>query len=121
MVVPGAYERRSMKLVLPVRWHHNPSTLLRKCFPYKKSEILLFEAVHGMHVMTKQQWQRISLSCRVQLRIPRQFLTPFLPKGYNCPYFNYLLHIIVFYLTQGFCFDYTKPANYVYRFSDIVM
>ena len=30
-----------------------------KYFPYKESEILLFEAAYGMRMTTKQQWQRI--------------------------------------------------------------
>ena len=29
------------------------SKFIAKYFPYKESEILLFEAVHGMHVMTQ--------------------------------------------------------------------
>ena len=38
----------------------------------------------------------------VQLRILRQLLMPCLPNGCNCPYFNFLLHIIAFYLIRGF-------------------
>ena len=61
-----------MKLALPAGCHHNP-----KYFPYKESEILLFEALYGLRVMTKQQWQRISFSHRVQLSMP---------QGYNVPH-----------------------------------
>ena len=76
------------------------SKFIVKYFPYKETEILLLEAAYGTCVMTKQQWWRISLSRHVQLRIPRQLSTPFFPKGCNCPYFNFLLHIIAFYHTR---------------------
>ena len=35
------------------------SKFIAKYFPYKESEILLFEAIYGMRVTTKQQWRRI--------------------------------------------------------------
>ena len=58
------------------------------------------------------------MSRRVQLMIPRQLSMPFLPKGCNCPYFNFLLHITEFYLTRGFCLDYQNlQITYVTGFA----
>ena len=64
-----------MKLALPTYLMPSQSKFIAKYFPYKKSEILLFEDLYGMRVTTMAE------NCHVQLRIPHQLLTLFFIMG----------------------------------------
>ena len=111
LIIPGAYE--PLKEHKTCTTYHNPNSLL-STFHIRKVKSL-FEAVYGTCVITKQQWQRISFSRCVQLRIPCQLSTPFLPsKGVTV--LTVLQLLAAHHRTQGFCLNYTKPANYVYKF-----
>ena len=99
------------------RCHHNPNSSLSTFHIRKVKSCYLKPYIHGTRVTThKQQWRRISLSRRVQRRIPHQLSTPFFPKGCNCPYFNFLLHAHHRILSHmRFLSRLPNPVNYVYE------
>ena len=47
------------------------------------------------------------------MKVPLDEGTPFLPNRCNCPYFNFLLRIIAFYLTRGFAHGQNNYYSYV--------
>ena len=58
-VLPGAYELPKEHETCTTCRVPSQSKFIAKYCPYKESEILLFEAVYGLRVTTKQ-WRRIS-------------------------------------------------------------
>ena len=68
IVISGAYEPPKERKACTICQVPSQSKFIAEYFPYKESEILLFEAVHGMHVITQTTMAEnfFELSCTTE-------------------------------------------------------